>query len=203
MKPGEDRILAAIIILALACAIAFLYFRAEIGAFISDPLAQGWIGLLGLYTSIVGLAIAYHQIARVRSATEAVQRSSAALIRRVRSTSQMFEASEVKREIAQLKTNVEKGLLEAALQSLETVRNRFILLKELLSNAVDMQSELDAQLVDLDRVERLLREALSSGQALQDPVQTVMEIGKMQRIAISYTARFALDARTDGHDKID
>gem|GEM_PF-6772409 len=158
---------------------------------------------MGLFASVVGLAIAYHQIAKVRSATEAVQMSSAALIRRVQATSQMFEAGEVKREIAQFKSNVEKELLEAALQSLETVRNRFILLKELLSKEADKRSELDEQLAELDRIERLLRETLKSKKKLQDPVQIVMEIGKVQHVASRYTARFALNARMDSHDKID
>jgi hypothetical protein len=194
-----DHILKRILWVAGLSALGIAITSPWLAPHVADQSNQGWVGLIGLYLTLVGLALAWHQLWKVRSATEAVQVSSAALIKQVQSSTRMFEAIEVKREIALLKSNVHRQELEAALQSLDTVKNRFALLKEFVSDNATFAADIRDQSDKLEQIEAAIRTARTKADKLRDPVKLVLEIGKIEAVAMSHAAKFALTSRTESH----
>jgi hypothetical protein len=198
---GFDRVLWTILGIAAVIGGALWHWSSSLAPAISDPTSQGWVGFVGLYLTLLGLALAGHQLWKVRSAAEAVKVSSASLIRQITSSTRLFESMEVKREIALLKSNVIRKELEAALQTLDTVRARFAFLKEVAAEDAAIAASIEAQMVGLDRIENTLRTAQSQNAPLRDPVKLVGEIGRIEGVAMSHAAKFALTSRTESHVK--
>lgn len=167
---------------------------------IADPMHQGWIGFVGLYLTLFGLALAGHQLWKVRSATEAAAKASTDLLSHVRSTSRLFEIGELKREILLLKTNIEAKSLDAALQSLDAVRNRLGLLSELVKISDVSSADFATHSAMLDETESTLRKAKAAGVDLPDSVQMVLNIGIMQRAIADRAAKLSLQSRTASHE---
>lgn len=113
----------------------------------------------------------------------------------------MFEAIEVKREIALLKSNVIRQELEAALQSLDTVRGRFAFLKEIAADNAAVVVDTQAQMGELDRIESVIRTAQTKATKPRDRVKLVTDIGKIEAVAMAHAAKFALTSRTESHVK--
>lgn len=197
-----DKVLWAILGLAALAGGSIWLWASELTSSISDPTNQGWIGFVGLYLTLVGLALAWHQLWKVRSAAVAVQVSSAALIKQVQSSTRMFEAAELKREIQLFKANVQRQELESALQSLDTVKGRLAFLKETVADNSGIVKVLQDQSFRLGQIEAVLRASHIKSGKLPDPVRLVIDISGMEDVIMSYAAKFALSSRTESHVKV-
>lgn len=111
----------------------------------------------------------------------------------------MFEAVELKRDIQLFKTNVQHQQLEAALQSLDSVKNRFAFLKEFVADNAEFAADLNEQADKLEQIEVAIRIAHTKTAKLRDPVKLVLEIGKIEAVAMTHAAKFALISRTERH----
>lgn len=191
---GFDKILWAILGFAALVGGAIWRWSDAVTPFVSDTTNQGWIGFWGLYLTFFGLALALHQLGKVRSSTDAATNASNELLDHVRSTSRLFEIGELKRELVLLKSNIETKSLDAALQSLDAVRNRLGLLSELVKAGGSSPTGFEKHALMLDDVEGTLRKAKATNADLPDAIQMVLNIGIMQRSIGDQAAKLSLQS---------